>query len=89
MMKNELKKLFDLRIRMKKGDIRPGDIEDLVMMIDRAEDFICSIDDTFTRQALKRRYIMAMKWDDVADCFGFYSSDAVRKMCDRALRSAS
>lgn len=87
MNKQKLKELFEYRLKMRKSAPNRRDIERLVRLIDSAEEQICAIDDELTRQALRKRYILCMKWDDIADEFGYYSSDAIRKMCDRAMRS--
>lgn len=87
MNKQKLKELFEYRLNMRKSAPNRRDIERLVRLIDSAEEQICAVDDEITRQALRKRYILCMKWDDIADEFGYYSSDAIRKMCDRAMRS--
>ena len=87
MIKQELKELFEYRLKMRKSAPSPREIELLVRLIDKAEEQICSVDDELARTALRKRYIMCMKWDEIADEFGYYSSDAIRKLCDRAIRS--
>lgn len=87
MNKQKLKELFEYRLKMRKSAPNRRDIERLVRLIDSAEEQISAVDDELTRQALRKRYILCMKWDDIADEFGYYSSDAIRKMCDRAMRS--
>lgn len=86
MMKKKLKQLFEYRLHIRKNAPNMRDIERLVRLIDSAEEEISGIEDELTRQALRKRYIMCMKWDDIADDFGYYSSDAIRKMCDRAMK---
>jgi hypothetical protein len=48
--------------------------------------FICTIDDSFTRQIFSLRYISGMSWRRIARLIGgFNTEDSVRKMHDRFL----
>ncbi|MBQ3427498.1 MAG: hypothetical protein IJH37_10225 [Clostridia bacterium] len=80
-----LERLYELR----RGEAREryaGEIDELDK---KCRELIAGIANANIRYSMFERYINGCTWDGIADKFGCGTADAVRKRCDRYLRSMS
>ena len=47
---------------------------------------IYRVTNEYARYCLEMRYLYGWSWDDIANDLGHNSSDAARKMCERAIK---
>lgn len=78
-----LERLYELR-RGTTQERYEGEITELDKA---ARDIVSGVDDANIRYALLERYINGCSWDSIADKFGCGTADAVRKRCDRYIRT--
>lgn len=86
-MKEVLKRLFELNRRFKvTGDLNDDEYAEMKRLLALAEEKITSIDDDYVGYCLSERYIEAKSWRQIADEMGYYTDDAIRKCCERAIK---
>lgn len=81
--KHILERLFELR----RGVVRESYAGEAAELEKAARNIITAIDDANIRYAMFERYINGMGWSSIADIFGCGTADAVRKRCERYVRT--
>ena len=86
MVRSELKELFDLTGRIAAGKAEKGDEKKYLEMSLRLIRDISDMDDEMIMHIIYYRYTLGLCWIRLADICGSFSTDAVRKSCDRKLK---
>ena len=89
-MEEMLKELRDFNRRIRRGvELSDEERKRYLELYDRTVEFISSIDNDYAVMCLSERYINGRKWTEIAENFGQYTIDSIRKYTSRAVRKYS
>lgn len=85
MVKSDLKELYDISVKIKKGK---ADIEEeakyLPLSIELIH-YLNGFEDDDMLHIIYYKYMLGLGWERISDICGSFSPDAIRKACTRSL----